>query len=119
VQEHAFALLDRQRLTHVAEYLVNETNCDELAFEWEHIDAMARRFKQHLRPLLRAVDLSATRVNAPIQEAISFLKTAFQHEGHWIDDTAGESLLVKNWTPESSIEYNRSNSVEKVVVAQK
>ena len=41
VQEHAFALLDRQRLTRVAEYLVNEASCDELAFEWEHIDSMA------------------------------------------------------------------------------
>src|SRR6266436_7683449 len=80
VQEKAFALLDQQRLTRVAEYLVNEANCDEIAFEWEHIDSMARRFKQHLRPLFRTVDLSATRVNAPIQEAIHFLKTAFQED---------------------------------------
>ena len=43
VQEQAFALLDQQRLTRVAEYLVNEANCDEIAFEWEHIDSMARR----------------------------------------------------------------------------
>jgi len=80
VQEQAFALLDRQRLTRVAEYISNEANCDEMAFEWEHIDSMARRFKQHLRPLFRAIDLSATRVNAPIQEAIHFLKTAFQKD---------------------------------------
>jgi hypothetical protein len=80
VQEHAFTLLDRQRLTRVAEYMENSANCDESAFEWEHIDALARRFKQHLRPLLRAIDLSATRVNAPIQEAIHFLKTAFQKD---------------------------------------
>ena len=80
VQEQAFALLDRQRLANVAEYLVNEASFDEIAFEWEHIDSMARRFKQHLRPLFRAIDLSATRVNAPIQEAIHFLKTAFQKD---------------------------------------
>ncbi len=80
VQEQAFALLDRQRLTRVAEYISNEANCDEMAFEWEHIDSMARRFKQHLRPLFRAIDLSATRVNAPIQEAIHFLKTTFQKD---------------------------------------
>ncbi len=80
VQEKAFALFDRQRLTRVAEYIINEASCDEMAFEWEHIDSMARRFKQHLRPLFRAVDLSATRVNAPIQEAIHFLKTAFQQD---------------------------------------
>ena len=80
VQERAFALLDRQRLASVADYLVNEASCDEIAFEWEHIDSMARRFKQHLRPLFRTVDLSATRVNAPIQEAIHFLKAAFQKD---------------------------------------
>src|SRR6266851_3814851 len=43
VQEQAFALLDRQRLTRVAEYISNEANCDEMAFEWEHIDSMTRR----------------------------------------------------------------------------
>ncbi len=80
VQEKAFALLDQQRLTRVADYLVNEASCDEIAFEWEHIDSMARRFKHHLRPLFRAIDLSATRVNAPIQEAIHFLKTAFHKD---------------------------------------
>ncbi len=80
VQEKAFALLDRQRLASVADYMVNEASCDEIAFEWEHIDSMARRFKQHLRPLFRTVDLSATRVNAPIQEAIQFLKVAFQND---------------------------------------
>jgi TnpA family transposase len=80
VQEQAFALLDRQRLTRVAEYIINEANCDEVAFEWEHIDSMARRFKQHLRPLLCAIDFSATRVNAPIQDAIHFLKATFQKD---------------------------------------
>jgi hypothetical protein len=80
VQEKAFALLDQQRLASVAEYLVNEASFDEIAFEWEHIDSLARRFKQHLRPLFRIIDLSATRVNAPILEAIHFLKTAFQKD---------------------------------------
>jgi len=80
IQEKAFAILDRQRLTSLADSLVNEASIDEIAFEWEHIDSMARRFKQHLRPLFRTVDFSATRVNAPIQEAIQFLKTAFQQD---------------------------------------
>jgi len=80
VQEQAFALLDRQRVLSVAEYIINEASCDEIAFEWEHIDSLARRFKQHLRPLFRAIDFSATRVNAPIQEAIHFLKAAFQKD---------------------------------------
>jgi len=80
IQEKAFAILDRQRLTSLADSLVNEASIDEIAFEWEHIDSMARRFMQHLRPLFRTVDFSATRVNAPIQEAIQFLKTAFQQD---------------------------------------
>src|SRR5713226_2042410 len=78
VQEKAFAILDRQRLTSLADSLVNEASIDEIAFEWEHIDSMARRFKQHLRPLFRTVDLSATRVNAPIQEPSNFSRQPFK-----------------------------------------
>jgi len=80
VQEKAFALLDRQRSLSVADSLLNEASFDEIAFEWEHIDSINRSFKQHLRPIFRTIDLSATRVNAPIQQAIQFLKTAFQKD---------------------------------------
>lgn len=77
VQEKAFAILDQSRLNRVADYIVSEASFDETAFEWEHIDKLARRFKQNLRPILRSLDLSATSTNAPILEAIKFLKTAF------------------------------------------
>jgi TnpA family transposase len=80
VQAKAFAMLDPRRLARVAEYIANEARVDETAFHWAHIEAMARRFKQHLRPIIRAVDLAALRVSAPILEAIQFLKTTFAHD---------------------------------------
>lgn len=80
VQERAFAILERPRLSNLADYIANETSYDEIGFEWQHIDALARRFKQHLRPILRSIELSATRVDTPIQVAIQFLKTTFQKE---------------------------------------
>jgi TnpA family transposase len=78
VQAKAFEILERPRLNNLADYIVNEASFDEIAFEWEHIDTMARRFKQNLRPLFRSLDLSVSRVNAPIYSAIRFLKTALQ-----------------------------------------
>ncbi len=80
VQATAFTMLDRNRLAAVADYIAREANFDEIDLQWAHLDLMARRFKQHLRPILRAVDLAATRANAPILEAVQFLKTAFQKD---------------------------------------
>lgn len=78
VQAQAFAILDRERLDRVADSLATEATIDEQAFQWAHVDSMARRFKQHLRPLLRHVALAATRANAPLLEAASFLKATFE-----------------------------------------
>mgnify|MGYP007135528535 CR=1 FL=1 len=47
---------------------------------------------QHLRPLFRTVDLSATRVNAPILEAIHFLKAAFDNACEKIHDFPGRRI---------------------------
>ena len=78
VQTTAFAILDRERLDRVADSLVTEATFDEQAFQWAHVDTMARRFKQHLRQILRHVDLAATRANMPILEAADFLKATFE-----------------------------------------
>lgn len=78
VQAKAFAMLERQRLERLADYMVTNASFDETAFQWSHIDTLDRRFKQHLRPILRAVPFAATRVNAPILEAVEFLTTAFE-----------------------------------------
>jgi len=116
VQQQAFALLDQQRLTRVAEYLVNEASIDETAFEWEHIDSMARRFKQHLRPLFRAIDLSATRVNAPIQEAIHFLKAAFQKDRSLRQIESGDFPTDCFSVREKRYLYQRSETDQKHII---
>jgi len=80
VQATAFAILERDRLAGIADYIAMEASFDEMAFQWAHIDTMARRFKQHLRPILRTVDLTATRVTAPILEAVQVLKDTFGND---------------------------------------
>jgi len=80
IQAHAFAILERDRLARIADYLATQANFDETAFQWEHIDTMARRFKRHLRPLLCTVDLTATRVTTPLLEAIQFLRGTFDKD---------------------------------------
>lgn len=119
VQEQAFALLDRQRLTRVAEYMVNEASCDEMAFEWEHIDSMARRFKQHLRPLLRTIDLSATGVNAPIQEAIHFLKEAFEKDRSLRQIESGDFPTDFFPVREKRYLYQRNETGQKQIIADR
>lgn len=80
VQATAFTMLDPMRLAAVADYIAREASFDEIDLQWAHLDLIARRFKQHLRPILRAVDLVATRANTPILEAAQFLKMAFQKD---------------------------------------
>jgi len=79
IQAKAFTMLERQRLERIADYIASDGSFDEIAFQWEHIDQLARRFKQHLRPLIRAVPLAALRTTAPLLEAIEFLKTTFEY----------------------------------------
>jgi TnpA family transposase len=77
VQAQAFALLDRTRLSRVADYLATKANVDETALQWSQIEQSALRWKRRLRPLLRAVDIAATRTNAPLLEAVEFLTRTF------------------------------------------
>jgi TnpA family transposase len=80
VQAKAFAILDRDHLDRIADYIATNANFDETAFHWDHIDALAHQFKRHLRPILLTVDLAATRANAGLMEAVALLKTAFRKE---------------------------------------
>jgi Domain of unknown function (DUF4158) len=77
MQTQAFALLDRTRLTRVADYLTSKTDIDEDALQWEQLERTALRWKRQLRPLLRAVAIASTRANAPLLEAVAFLTPAF------------------------------------------
>lgn len=77
VQAQAFTLLDRARLARIADYLATKADADEVALQWEQIERAAGRWKRRLRPLLRAVVIAATRTNAPLLDAIAFLKQTF------------------------------------------
>lgn len=50
----------------------------EMAFQWEHMDELAHQFKRHLRPILLAVDWTASAEHTALIEAVAFLKDAFQ-----------------------------------------
>ena len=80
VQAIAFRILDRQALARVADHITTQIDCDETAFQWEHIDSLARQFKRHLRPLLLEVNLTASQRRSTLMKAINFLETAF-HKG--------------------------------------
>ncbi len=64
-------------LTDTDHHLAKTVVCDEGALQWAHVDTLAPRFERHLRPLVQAVDLTATHPEAPLLAAIAFLKRAF------------------------------------------
>lgn len=77
IQNRAFAILERKKLSTLADQIVTNTKFDEMAFQWEHIDTLANRFKRYLRPILLMVDFAALLTYDPLMEAIHFIKQAF------------------------------------------
>lgn len=77
IREQAFAILERHKLESIANQITTNVKYDEIAFQWEHIDQMAMRFKRYLRPIFLQVDFVAASPNDPLIEAVSFMKTAF------------------------------------------
>ena len=45
---------------------------DETAFQWQHLDKAAQRFKLTLRPILQGVQFAATAADDPLIEAVQF-----------------------------------------------
>jgi TnpA family transposase len=78
VQAKAFGMLDPQKLDFIADHLTTQASFDETVWQWEQIDRLAPQFKRHLRPLLVAVEFAATQAQAPLLEAVAFLKEVFQ-----------------------------------------
>jgi TnpA family transposase len=78
VRTQAFAILPETKLTRVADNILQTAQLDEHLFQWEYTDQIANRFKRRLRPLLRAIDFSATDANKSLITAVHFLKTALQ-----------------------------------------
>ena len=77
-QQKAFQILPRQQLTPVADALIGKLTFDETAFRWEQVDRQARSFKRRLRPIMLTVDFQGSSSQAPLLEAVTFLKDAVQ-----------------------------------------
>src|SRR5262249_24075448 len=97
VQAQAFSLLDRERLARVAAYLTTKEAEDELALQWAALDKIHQRWKCHLRQLLRAAELSATRPDTPLLEAVQFLLRACA-TGQPLNELDHESFPAR-WIP--------------------
>jgi len=78
VQAKAFSILEAHKIDFVADHLTKAITCDETAFQWEHLDGLALQFKRHLRPVLQCVEWAALAAQAPLIEAVQFLKDAFE-----------------------------------------
>ena len=77
IQAKAFSILAAPKIDFVADHLTKTVTFDEPAFQWEHIDDLAHQFKRHLRPILQRVEWAASTAQAPLLEAVQFLKDAF------------------------------------------
>lgn len=80
VQTQAFTILERDSLDRVANYISEEAQFDEGAFQWEHIDSMARRFKRRLRPILKSIEWAARSDQNPLLSTIRLLVDTFRQE---------------------------------------
>src|SRR6266850_1945941 len=78
VRAKAFSILERDKIDFVADHITTNVKFDETAFQWEHMDELAHQFKRHVRPLLMAVDWTASAGHTALIEAVTFLKDAFQ-----------------------------------------
>lgn len=80
VRTKAFEILERPKLILVAEQIATKALFDETAFQWEHIDTLAARFKRNLRPILLSVEFASTSGQTSLMKALHFLKAAYHKE---------------------------------------
>lgn len=78
VQAQAFSILEPEHLDYIADHMRTQTRFDPRAFEWSHIDTLARQFKGQLRPVLRALALTANSAGHPLLDAAQWFKSAFE-----------------------------------------
>ena len=91
VQSQAFAILERQKIDRVADYIATQVRFDETAFQWDYIDQAARQFKLYLRPILHAVEFAASPPFDAVIEAVDFLKDAFE-KGRTLSQSPAHAL---------------------------
>jgi TnpA family transposase len=103
VRQKAFAMLSAARLDSVAEYLASKARFDEVAFQWQHIDKAAHRFKRTLRPVLQGVEFAASAADDPLIEAVRFLKEASRN-GKSLGSYK-ENTLPLRWVPDKMKRY--------------
>lgn len=77
IQKRVFSILDRQKLTELANQILDNWKIDEKALRWERIGALALQFKRQIRPIFMMVDFVTTDMDDSLMDAINFLKEVF------------------------------------------
>lgn len=77
IQKRVFSILDRPKLTELANQILDNTKIDEKAFRWERIDTLALQFKRQIRPIFMMIDFVTTDMDDSLMDAITFLKGVF------------------------------------------
>jgi hypothetical protein len=76
VKRRAFGILERDKFTQATQY-IGAHAFDTVAIEWEFVASLAPAFKQHLRPLLLHLPLTAHSKDDSLMEAVEFLRECF------------------------------------------
>lgn len=103
IQSKAFDILEREKLIIVADQIAKNIKFDEIAFQWEYIDKLARQFKLHLRLIITTVEFTATSSHNPLIKAINFLRAAFNKDKS-LKQIAADSFPIQ-CIPDSMISY--------------
>jgi len=103
VQAKAFSILEAHKIDFVADHLTKAVKFDETAFQWEHLDDVALQFKRHLRPIIQHIEWAASDAQAPLLEALQFLKDAFE-KGRPLSQYPAWALPLR-FIPETSRRY--------------
>ena len=72
IQKRVFSILDRPKLTELANQILDNTKIDEKAFRWERIDTLALQFKRQIRPIFMMIDFVTTDMDDSLMDAITF-----------------------------------------------
>lgn len=119
IQKKAFSILERQKLSSLANQIIKNTKWDATALQWEHIDQLSGQFKRQLRPLLLTVDFAAPSRNDPLIEAIDFMKWVFRQNkslGQYSSDRLPRRFLsegVKRYIYQKDAEGQKTLSVDR------
>ena len=73
VKQKAFSLLEPERFALVSDYM-RDIEFDKTAFEWSYYGTLQFKFKLNLRHLFCALDFAGLVEDAPLLEAVAFLR---------------------------------------------